>query len=409
MPPSAEVESPSSSSVCGWAIRLLVTQLYDPDVEVSEVAVQILEESCNQKTVLEYVVRCRPALDHLNSIGAPLLLRFLSTSLGYQYLKGLDYITREMDDWFLGRNYSYVTLVEATLSRAFFTSPEIAPRSKSTDPSHPPGYESLPPHFYRELSRTEEGCELLRESGHFDRFATIIRDTWTEHEDTEAIVKLKGCMWAVGNIGSMELGASFLEDSDAVSLIIQMAEQSRVTTIRGTAFFVLGLISRTLHGMEMITEHGWTAATDYLGRSVGYCLPLQLSTFFMLKPERGFVKDTQRSTQMDSRPRPVTDDEPVHARVLSLVADTGNAVLAKKAANDLNGIKMRHPEAFASTELYRKVRDVLGNHNFRLPIRRFLLDLFDRNVMRNIVLDEDESENESIRTQRPVHARSRLP
>ena len=101
-----------------WAIRLLVTQLYDPEVQVSEIAIQILEEVCNRKAQLEYVVKCRPALDHLGAIGAPLLLRyvltapafglyphlhirFLSTSLGYQYLDGLDYITREMDDWFL--------------------------------------------------------------------------------------------------------------------------------------------------------------------------------------------------------------------------------------------------------------------------------------------------------------------
>ena len=62
-------------TVAYWAIRLLVTQLYDPDVEVSEVAVQILQEACNRKQYLEYVVRCRPALDHLGEIGAPLLLR----------------------------------------------------------------------------------------------------------------------------------------------------------------------------------------------------------------------------------------------------------------------------------------------------------------------------------------------
>ena len=58
-----------------WAIRLLVTQLYDPEVQVSEIAIQILEEVCNRKAQLEYVVKCRPALDHLGAIGAPLLLR----------------------------------------------------------------------------------------------------------------------------------------------------------------------------------------------------------------------------------------------------------------------------------------------------------------------------------------------
>jgi len=58
-----------------WAIRMLVTQLYDPEVQVSEIAIQVLEEVCNRKAQLEYVVKCRPALDHLGAIGAPLLLR----------------------------------------------------------------------------------------------------------------------------------------------------------------------------------------------------------------------------------------------------------------------------------------------------------------------------------------------
>lgn len=36
-------------------------------------------------------------------------------------------------------------------------------------------------------------------------------------------------------------------------------------------------------------------------------------------------------------PRHITDEDPIHERVLSLVGDTANAVLAKKAATDLNG------------------------------------------------------------------------
>lgn len=52
-----------------------MTQLYDPDVEVCETAVRILEEACNATHNLEYVVKRRPQLDHLGEIGAPLLLR----------------------------------------------------------------------------------------------------------------------------------------------------------------------------------------------------------------------------------------------------------------------------------------------------------------------------------------------
>ena len=262
-----------------WAIRLLVTQLYDPEVEVCEVAVQILEEACNRKAYLEYVVRCRPALDHLGEIGAPLLLRFLSTSLGYQYLDGLDYIGQEMDDWFLGRNDSYVTLVEASLSRAISVQQE-RPKSIMDDSMKTQDHGLVPPHFYRELTRTIEGCRLLSDSGHFNEFVSIIRDSWSEHEDHETMLKVKGCLWAVGNVGSMELGAPFLEDSDVVTWIVRIATESEVMTMRGTAFFVLGLISRSLHGMEILAEHGWNAATDSMGHSLGYCLPPDLNVLF---------------------------------------------------------------------------------------------------------------------------------
>ena len=262
-----------------WAIRLLVTQLYDPEVEVCEVAVQILEETCNRKAYLEYVVRCRPALDHLGEIGAPLLLRFLSTSLGYQYLDGLDYIGQEMDDWFLGRNDTYVTLVEASISRAVSVHQE-RPKSIMEDNMKSQDYGLVPPHFYRELTRTVEGCSLLTDSGHFNEFVSVIRDSWSEHEDPETMLKVKGCLWAVGNVGSMELGAPFLEDSDVVAWIVKIATGSEVMTMRGTAFFVLGLISRSLHGMEILAEHGWNAAADGMGHSRGYCLPPDLNALF---------------------------------------------------------------------------------------------------------------------------------
>ncbi|KAL9639588.1 MAG: hypothetical protein Q9204_001035 [Flavoplaca sp. TL-2023a] len=409
-PARAETGLQGRSSVCEWAIRLLVTQLYDPEVEVSEVAVQILEESCQWQSHLEYVVRCRPQLDHLNNIGAPLLLRFLSTSLGYQYLDRLDYITQEMDDWFLGRNNSYVTLVEAMLSREFSASLNGMSQSHMHESSLLPKHSALPPHFYRELSRTKEGCVLLQDSGHFDKFVATIRDARTEQEDQEAMTKLKGSLWAVGNIGSMELGASFLDDSDVVQWIVEIAEHSEVATLRGTAFFVLGLISRSLHGMEIITEHGWLTATDYYGRSIGCCLPSSLGVFFSIGNQPQPVEDgASRSRGGGEALHPTADKDPTHARILESVASTGNTVLTKKAAGELNSLKTHHVEAFSSVKLYRKVRDMLGRYRFHLPVRRFILDLFNRSVIREVVLDEEESENESIQTERAMGVRPRHP
>ncbi|KAJ5081726.1 hypothetical protein NUU61_009990 [Penicillium alfredii] len=368
-----------------WVIKLLVTQLYDPDVTVCQVAVRILEEACNQRDYLEFVVKCRPSLDHLGEIGAPLLLRFLSTSVGYHYLDGLDYITQEMDDWFLGRNDTYVGLVEAALSRAYVDQP----RRGSFAPEDLVDMQDIglvPPHFYRELARTAEGCRLLEQSGHFNEFAWTIRDFRLEEEEIEILLKVKGCLWAVGNVGSMELGAPFLEP-EIVQRIVQIAESAGVLTMRGTAFFVLGLVSRSRHGLRVLRDLGWDSAVDQKGDSLGFCLPSDFRKLFLISFP-GYDADAKRTPREKFR-EATTDPDATNQKILKLIVDMGNTVLSKRAAADLHSLKSKQPERFHQAHLFRKALCILERHHFRLPARRFALDLFDKSVMRRIVLEED--------------------
>lgn len=389
---------PIESTIIGggaaeWAIKLLVGQLYDPEVEVCEVAIKILEEACNDITSLEYVVKCRPALDHLGEIGAPLLLRFLSTSVGYHYLDGLDYITKEMDDWFLGRNDTYVTIVEASLARALADLPD-KPQSSVEEGLEPQDFGYVPPHFYRELTRTAEGCELLKAKGHFEEFAATIEDFAMEDEDPETIIKVKGCLWAVGNVGSMELGAPFLERTDVVKYIVQIAESSQVMTLRGTAFFILGLVSRSLHGQEILAEYGWDGTVNVMGESLGYVLPLDFNKLFGLRPPS--LASMPASTLMRSRRGSVADDNPVNAGILNSIVKLGNTVLTNKALAELNGYKSRKVPGFQKPALFRKAMVLLASHAYRIPQYRFVIDLFDKTVLRKIVLEDDGSESDGV-------------
>ncbi|KAF4988408.1 hypothetical protein FGRMN_9791 [Fusarium graminum] len=399
-----------------WAIQLLVTQLYDPEIEVCATAVKILEKACNRKTYLEYIVECRPALDHLGEIGAPLLLRFLSTSIGYHYLDGLDYISNEMDDWFLGRNDTYVRVIEASLARAFLVDPEEHnPRMSLFDDGEMDGDfhdNHVPPHFYRELTRTQEGCRLLSDKGHFEDFVATIREHGMDTGDAEILTKVKGCLWAVGNVGSMELGAPFLESNDVVEHIIQIAEHHEVMSLRGTAFFVLGLISRSTHGLEILSEHGWDANTTPMGSSLGFCIPNNLSKLLSLKPWKQktvtsiTLPPTQRTAQEPPPPRaarpPLEPSElpallseaDVNRRVLELIVDLGNMVLYKKALTDLQKLRARKPSAFRSTQFFKEVMSAMEWNHYRLGVRRMVIDLFDKNVMRQIVFDEDEEDDD---------------
>lgn len=415
MRPVTSLSGQGNVSDSKWAIQLLVTQLYDPEIEVCSTAIKILENACNRKTYLEYIVECRPALDHLGEIGAPLLLRFLSSSIGYHYLDGLDYISNEMDDWFLGRNDSYVNVIEASLARAFLADPDDqghrislfddAEAESDFHDSH------VPPHFYRELTRTSEGCKLLSDKGHFEDFVATIRDHGMQTEDAELMTKVKGCLWAVGNVGSMELGAPFLEASDVVKRIIDIAESHEVMSLRGTAFFVLGLISRSTHGLEILSEHGWDANTTSMGASLGFCIPNNLSRLFSLAPWKHVnvasisLLSTQRTIQDQPPARParppleqsempaLLSDADVNERILELIVDLGNMVLYKKAVTELQKLKQRKPNAFRSTDFFKKVMGLMEWNHYRLGVRRLVMDLFEKNVMRQIVFGEDESDS----------------
>lgn len=55
-------------------------------------------------------------------------------------------------------------------------------------------------------------------------------------------------------------------------------------------------------------------------------------------------------------------------------------------------IKSRKVPAFSKPSIFHKVMEILEAHHFRLPACRFVLDLFDKRVLQQIVLDEEEDE-----------------
>lgn len=164
--------------------------------------------------------------------------------------------------------------MEASLARAFADEESTSRRGDlGFDPDD---MGLVPPHFYRELARTTEGCRLLKEKGHFEQFTLFIKEHCMESEDPEIVTKLKGCLWAVGNIGCMPYGAPFLDEADIAETIVRIAKDSEVWTVKGTAYFVLGLIARTMTGLEILCQNGWDVTTTPMGEPLGFCVPLDL-------------------------------------------------------------------------------------------------------------------------------------
>ena len=62
---------------------------------------------------------------------------------------------------------------------------------------------------------------------------------------------------------------------------------------------------------------------------------------------------------------------------------------------ELHILKHKQPEPFQQTAFFHKVMKLLEQYHFRLPVLRFVIDLFDKRVMRQIVLDEESDDSES--------------
>ncbi|SDA01470.1 BZ3500_MvSof-1268-A1-R1_Chr10-1g02698 [Microbotryum saponariae] len=348
-----------------WQLQLLLTQLYDPSTEVRELAVRVLDQACRVQQTLETVVQMRPSLDHLGPMGADLLTRFLSTSIGVGYLHEIEFIDRELEDWYAERNLTYVIELELLMAQAL----RIDELPSSLGASNFDG--TPPPHFYGELVKTSEGCAILEDSDHFLMFADYIRDHALEDQDPEILLSLKAALWAVGHIGSTTGGLEFLDGELVIPSIVEIAEDSPVYSMRGTAYFVLGLIASTLEGVEMLEEVGWEGVVTSLGGATSLCVPMDLANFVHTPTWTPPTASSPESLLLQA------PSSPYEIELLSALSNLSNHILATKASKTLARLKQKHRSLFSDPGIFYRALEMLANSSYRLAIRRYILDLFD--------------------------------
>ncbi|KAG5651656.1 hypothetical protein H0H81_007936 [Sphagnurus paluster] len=293
--------------------------------------------------------------------------------MGFRYLYDAGYIDREMDMWFNERNIYYVVQVEVFLAKAF--------NNIANDDDDILAFDgTVPPHFYGEMAKTELGCQILQEKGHFAEFSQFIRKHSEECEDMELIMKLKSILWAVGNVGATEGGLPFLEEEEIIPAVLAIAEKSPVPSIRGTCFFVLGLISSTSQGAEILDDYSWEATLNPLGMPTGLCVPVDFESFITIPSWTPVVVD-----RTESRLIPPTVEAEIE--VITAIQNLANTVIANAASRSLARMKSRpeYRRIFTSPTMFFRALHIISTQRYRLPIRRYIIDLFNLELNQDLV------------------------
>ncbi|RKP00256.1 hypothetical protein CXG81DRAFT_13438, partial [Caulochytrium protostelioides] len=367
-----------------WILPLLVTQLYDPAASVRDRAVAVLQELCTDQRYLELVVALAPNLDHLGRSGGPLRLRFLSCAHGLEYLQQRgDYITREMNYWFDYGNLRYVYQLEAGIdlddderihpaglsaaaaagAAAAAAAGAAGGSTASTTSTH--GDAGIPPHFYGEIAKTPEGCAILAAHGSVGVFSAFIKRCVHSAAplDPERAQRLKAVLWAVGHIGAAETGARLLLEDDLVADLVALAETSGMCSVRGTAFYVLGLCSRAPSIAAALAALGWEC---HHGRVLP---PVDKVTSGLPWPFLGSWPDQPYDLT-------TTGWNAVEIEVLKCIGNLSNHILANAASKTLSKLRHESPALFQKLPLYLEAMRILSLYTFRFTVRRFVQELF---------------------------------
>lgn len=80
------------------------------------------------------------------------------------------------------------------------------------------------------------------------------------------------------------------------------------------------------------------------------------------------------------RPRLAASTSTLEREVLAALANLSNHILATKASKTLARLKIRHRALFSSLPLYFRAIEMIANNHYRLPVRRYILELFDVNL-----------------------------
>ena len=251
-----------------------------------------------------------------------------------------NWLASQLNYWASSGNVRYVMLVEGMINDGF----SLHQRSEEGHGTYGrrSGQESeaardvfTPPHLYGQLAQTKQGLELLlSENTFWEMIVTLQKVSSGPNlcrllESEHQWLDVKAAVWGLSSVAASSNASKLLEQAGVISSLVQMAETCPVLSLKGSAYYALGLVASTGAGSAALGSRGWVTirhcrgdtwpiATDWLG-------------------ETDLIRDSVTAGQTSQPPAssPGSDTEEEISEGAGLVrtntqsSDTGTVVLVK--------------------------------------------------------------------------------
>lgn len=232
----------------------------------------------------------------------------------------------------------------------------------------------FPIHLYGELVKTETGLQFLKQNIKIEQFVQCL-------QENQSTICKRVALWALGNIGTSEIGVKYLKDLKAINEMIKIAEESEILSLRGAAFQNLCLISATKTGKKLIRNCGWVVS------NANIAIPENTQKMFELKdysPEWVFA---QRALCVDEGIKRIKLNEN-ETKVFENLMNVSNFARKQEAEAFIRVKRQQSPEVFDNLRMFDAVMEYLGIFNFNLKTRKMLHKVFEKVHRKQGSLDE---------------------
>lgn len=443
-----------------FVLKVLVLNLYDSEKSIVNSSINLCEEyfETNNFKNLDYFIDLNPSICILEKYkaGKNLLFNFLSIPHGFKYLDDAGFIDSEFQNWLgLEKDFSYLNRVERIIHGCFFPYETLAecaesgPNGKTvtargavtfTRGGYREGDGSIV--FFRNLLSTEEGLlYFTKQRNYVDDLINEIEDISHQLSSKEAftdidaqdeshfllINTLKQDLWIIGIISLGKFGIQLLEpgyssEKSIISIVIELFRTCSIWQIRGLCFYVIGMISSTIEGIEILDESDWISVLDQYSNSKSLTYPkLDLSVIFdilVVNPYQdskyfsiygrdrngsdgyygidvlngnGFLNVSEITDGTDAAYQFNDVNNMVYESIVNVIHSM-NSILKKierRAYKELIRIKKLNPEAFNNLKLFLDIIKLIDKGNFKFHKRKFIFDLFlDSKVLEMLLKKE---------------------